>query len=125
MDKELNKKLKEWKKFDKKKNKSSDYKNNNKNKIKIADEILIKKRIKNSTMLFNDSDYLESYLLYTENKKPYNKFIKKQEVCKSSIKNLYFCWAKSNIQNLIIWILCIIFIIFIFIFTYKFFTQKN
>ena len=120
-DKNLNKTLREWKKYDKKINKKSlrnirsqHSKKSEKlkiNHVKLSEELNSIKRTKKRTELFENTGYLESFLKHTENKTPYKKYVKPKQICKGSIKNLYLGWAKCNWQNLLIWIFSLILIL--------------
>lgn len=133
MPKEINKILKDWKKYDKKKHDKEKYdkekyKKSKKhikiNRVKPNESLHTSKRIKHNKAMFENNKLLESYLRFTEEKKPYEKLKQKIKECKASVSDLYLGWARCNNKNLLIWFLCLIFLCIICYFIYTKFIQK-
>ena len=72
MPKEINKILKDWKRYDKKKYDKQKYKKSRKhikiNRVKPTESLLTSKRIKHNKEMFENNKLLESYLRFTEEK---------------------------------------------------------
>ena len=112
------------KKYDKQKYKKS-RKHIKINRVKPTESLLTSKRIKHNKEMFENNKLLESYLRFTEEKKPYEKLKQKIKECKASVSDLYLGWAQCNNKNLLIWFLCLIFLCIICYFIYTKFIQKK
>ena len=128
MPKEINKILKDWEKYDKTRTKQKYQKPKTHikiNRVKPNESLHISKRIKHNKEMFENNKLLESYLRFTEEKKPYEKIKKKIKECKATVTDLYLGWARCNNKNLIIWIVCLVifciicYLIYIKCFKYK------